>query len=204
MKVVAVSQRVDVCGESLERRDALDQNIIRFLFSCGFIAVPIPNLFKMAISTDQNSEYFGYFTKKIKPHAFVLSGGPNIGDFPERDKTELAIMTYAEKRKLPLLGICRGMQMMAFKDGINPSSVVGHVGIRHNLYGEICGETNSYHNFGVPECPESYRVIARSNDKTIEAIRHKSLPWEGWMWHPEREVAFAKRDKERLKLLFSK
>jgi putative glutamine amidotransferase len=45
-------------------------------------------------------------------------------------------------------------------------------------------------------------VIARSEDGSIEAIRHTSLLWEGWMWHPEREETFASHDIRRLKMLF--
>ena len=36
----------------------------------------------------------------------------------------------------------------------------------------------------------------------IEAIRHATLPWEGWMWHPEREPVLHRQDIERLKALF--
>ena len=44
MKVVAISQRVDIVRENQEHRDGLDQNLIRFLFACGFLAVAIPNI----------------------------------------------------------------------------------------------------------------------------------------------------------------
>ena len=44
MKIVAVSQRVDVLQDKKERRDALDQNIGPFLIACGFFAIPVPNI----------------------------------------------------------------------------------------------------------------------------------------------------------------
>ena len=47
-------------------------------------------------------------------------------------------------------------------------------------------------------CPQGYRVLARSADGGIEAIQHDHLPWEGWMWHPERETPFRAADGQRL------
>jgi putative glutamine amidotransferase len=41
--------------------------------------------------------------------------------------------------------------------------------------------------------------LAKSEDGSIEAMVHKSLPWEAWMWHPEREVVFFKNDIDRFK-----
>ena len=42
-----------------------------------------------------------------------------------------------------------------------------------------------------------YEILAESEDGIIEAISHKKLPWEGWMWHPEREEQFVTNDKNR-------
>jgi putative glutamine amidotransferase len=38
-------------------------------------------------------------------------------------------------------------------------------------------------------------------DGVIEAIRHEQFPWEGWMWHPEREEVFNMIDTLRMKRL---
>ncbi len=203
MKVVAISQRVDLIKPRGEYRDSLDQNIINFLFLCGFIAVPVPNV---PNSFPENLKVVGHielYMEKIEPHAVVLSGGNDIGNNVGRDHTELKMLTYAKEKKLPLLGICRGLQMMAYKAGTVPTPLVGHAGTRHKISGEISGEVNSYHNLGILDCPKGYKVISRSDDNSIEAIKHRELPWEGWMWHPERELGFVKRDVARLKLLFN-
>ena len=47
-------------------------------------------------------------------------------------------------------------------------------------------------------CPNDYHVLARSEDGEIEAIHHDKYPWEGWMWHPEREENFDERDLKKL------
>ena len=92
---------------------------------------------------------------------------------------------------------------MAYKTGINLKPVKGHRGTRHKLTGEIRGTVNSYHNFCISDCPDGYRIIARSEENSIEAIKHLELPWEGWMWHPEREFEFSEQDMKRLQSLFN-
>lgn len=93
--------------------------------------------------------------------------------------------------------------MMAHWAGVGLRPVEGHVQTRHPLSGEVTGKVNSYHVFSLIGCPRGFEVLARSVDGEIEAIRHLSLPWEGWMWHPEREAAFAAHDIQRLKALFA-
>lgn len=92
--------------------------------------------------------------------------------------------------------------MMGHWAGARLHPVQGHIGTRHCLSGKIAGEANSYHGFSLANCPEGFEVIAESEDGEIEAIRHLALPWEGWMWHPEREVDFSERDIQGIKTLF--
>lgn len=194
MKIVAVSQRVDHYPDRNETRDALDQRLAAFVAICGHVPVPVPNALGGAIRD---------WLTVVQPAAVVLSGGNDIGQCAERDNTEFALLTYAQERHLPVLGICRGMQMIAHWAGTGRHPVQGHVRTRHCLSGEITGEANSYHGFALAACPTGFEVLARSEDGEIEAIRHQSLPWEGWMWHPEREPNFSEHDIQRLKALFS-
>jgi gamma-glutamyl-gamma-aminobutyrate hydrolase PuuD len=193
MKVVAISQRVDQLPDRNETRDALDQRLAAFISSCGYVPVPVSNALGGAIRE---------WLTVVQPAAVVLSGGNDILQFIDRDDTELALLAHAQERQLPVLGICRGMQMMAHWAGAGLHPVQGHVRTRHRLVGEITGEVNSYHGFALAACPNGFEVLALSEDYEIEAFRHQSLPWEGWMWHPEREATFAERDIQRLKALF--
>lgn len=194
MTLVAVSQRVDALLARNEMRDALDQRLIAWLKISGFMPIPVPNGLGNTLID---------WLVLLRPAAIVLSGGNDIGQCIERDETELTLLTYAEENQLPLLGICRGMQMIAHRAGASLHPVTGHKRTRHRLSGVISGEVNSYHEYSLSDGPDGFEVLARSEDGAIEAIRHLSLPWEGWMWHPEREVRFASENIHRIKSLFS-
>ena len=62
---------------------------------------------------------------------------------------------------------------------------------------------NSYHNYGLAECPQGFNVIAYAEDGEIEAILSPELRWEAWMWHPEREQPFQLEHIERIRKLFA-
>lgn len=203
MRLVAVSQRVDTFPERNESRDALDQRLITLLLVAGFIPAPVPNGLHRTLPDGRlDPEALDAWLAAVKPQAFVLSGGNDVGQCRERDLTEGWLLDHASRHQKPLLGICRGMQMLAHWAGVELSAIQGHVRTRHRLTGEIVGEVNSYHGFSLATCPLDFKVLARSEDGEIEAIRHQSLPWEGWMWHPEREESFAARDLQRIKALF--
>jgi putative glutamine amidotransferase len=205
LKTVAVSQRIDDYPERNERRDALDQNLSSFLITSGFIPISVPNrLTKQVVEPSaENQNELGSWLEIFNPNAILLSGGNDVGSCIDRDCTEKGLIDFASKRNLPVLGICRGMQMMATLAGSNLREVSGHVRTRHILQGGvISGEANSYHDMSLDSCPSGYHVLATSEDGEIEAIRHDEYPWEGWMWHPEREERFDVRDVKRLRNLF--
>jgi len=191
---VAVSQRVDLIDAIGETRDALDRNLARWLAQCGVLAFPVPN----GLAAPELDAWLAV----LAPTAVVLSGGNNIGACPERDATESRLLAWAECHRLPLLGICRGMQMLGVAAGGSLCAVAGHVRTRHRIgTAGLPDEVNSFHDWSLASCPPGYRPLAMAEDGALEAIRHETLPWEGWMWHPERETPFAALDRERFMAL---
>ena len=208
-KIVAVSQRVEIAESYNEWRDVLDQNLIDWVLQSGFLPVPIPNNLVDLNLSNKSQLNLDNWLCAFKIDAVLLSGGNNIGDIDNRDLTERYLLTWAEKHMKPVLGICRGMQMMGVYAGGNLIKVEGHVNTRHKLqikkkYSELLPKTvNSYHNLVIEYCPPGFEILAESEDGNIEAMKHKELPWDGWMWHPEREHPFSDIDIKHLEVLFN-
>ena len=133
MKIVAVSQRVDFISTRKEFRDSLDQRLISFLLSASFIPVPVPNGLLIQTRKETNPDLLKYWLQNVLPSAIALSGGNDIGLFSLRDRTEYLILDYALEKKIPVLGICRGMQIMSRWAGTKLKRVEGHIRKRHNL-----------------------------------------------------------------------
>lgn len=210
--IIALTQRVDSNSNTGEKRDATDQNLSRWLIEAGFLPVPVPNsLVKIESGkTIHNNQQLilNKWIEMIRPKALVLSGGNDIDECKERDATESYLLSWADKHRIPALGICRGLQMMASWAGGNVIEVDGHIRTRHELVYEgpdtnFPKTVNSFHRWAPRECPPHFRIMARCRDGMIEAIAHKHLRWEGWMWHPERELPFSPKDTQRLKKLFN-
>lgn len=199
MKLLLASQRIHEFPEVGERRDTLDQRFISFFHTCGYMIAPIPN-FPSINSVD---DFLAKFLERLMPDGIVISGGDNIGVHAERDLTEFELLTYAKKRNVPVLGICRGMQLLGVYEGVKLITVRDHTRVRHMLHGEYQDEVNSYHNHALEGCPTEYSVLAKSLDGSVEAITHKKRNWHGWMWHPERESEFQESDINRVKNIFN-
>jgi gamma-glutamyl-gamma-aminobutyrate hydrolase PuuD len=156
--------------------------------------------------------------------AVVLSGGPDIdpqmyGAMPQsntvgvdrrRDEAELAIAVAAMKHDLPVLGICRGAQMMNIACGgtlyQHLPDVVGHSGHKGSAPGEfaaheviVCPDSRldkiigpsrsvlSRHHQGLAQLGAGLRAAAVAHDGSVEAIEHVSRRslYLGVLWHAE-------------------
>ena len=129
---------------------------------------------------------------------------------PERDAAELAYARLAVERDLPVLGICRGLQVLAVAFGGAlwqdiPTQVDGAIKHRqeapadypthpvviepgtrlHALLGTP-RQVNSRHHQGVKRVPPGWVASAHSPDGVIEAMEHPGRTFVlSVQWHPE-------------------
>jgi N5-(cytidine 5'-diphosphoramidyl)-L-glutamine hydrolase len=189
LNTVAITQRVSIIPKYAERRDCLDQAWPRFLQACGLLPLVLPNVTEVALRLCAGTQLAG----------IVLTGGNDLaelgGDAPERDAVENALLDMAQQRNLPVLGVCRGMQVIQRRCGVALRRVEGHVTARQTI--TIDGQrqdVNAYHCFGGFESLAPLRTWAVADDGVVKAIRHDAHPVIGIMWHPERNAPFAATD----------
>jgi gamma-glutamyl-gamma-aminobutyrate hydrolase PuuD len=197
MRTLLVSQRQDRVSGRNEVRDSLDSQLVLFLSQLGFIPLPVPN----------NLSSVKDFFREIRPAGLVLSGGNTLGENPDRDATENQLLELARDARLPVLGICRGMQMLNHFEGGTLQRIAGHLGKRHEITSQRTASfnrvVNSFHDYAINELAKEFTVEATSSDGIIEAISHVEVPWLGIMWHPERENPFDEADKTLISSFFS-
>ncbi len=207
MKKIILTQRVDYKKEYEEHRDAIDQNLIKLIRQLKCLPYTIPNnLFSKKDSNQEKKNIIDSWVSNMNFSGIILSGGNDLGEYSSRDTTELLLLEYAKNNKIPVLGICRGMQLMAQFFGTGLVKVKNHVAVKNSLKFEenilFPKIVKCFHNYAISSCPKGFKINARSEDGNIEAISHNSLPFEGFMWHPEREYPFLKEDIIRIKKLF--
>jgi putative glutamine amidotransferase len=198
-RLIGLTQRVEVTPHG-ERRDALDQAWAPLIQSLGFQPVPLPNL-RLNIEA---------YLDDLNLSGIILTGGNDLSSLPhpetpapERDEAEAAILSYACQHRLPVLGVCRGMQVINHYFGGSLTPVSGHVRTRHRIIPkedalwEQVFEVNSFHHYGIlPETlADTLAIWGVCDDGSIEAVRQSEGRIYGVMWHPEREAALAPHDR---------
>ena len=186
---IGISLRITNAQNYVEKRDSISHDWPVFLEQLGFSPLLIPNTIS-DIPT---------FLDEMKISGLILSGGDNIGDDNVRDKTENMILDYAVSHNVPLIGICRGMQVINtfFGGKIQSTNNSDHVKndhfvniTNHSLFKNEQIQVNSFHHniITLSNLGKNLSTFAISkNDNTIEGLIHNELPIFGVMWHPERE-----------------
>ena len=189
---IGISLRVTNAEQYSEIRDALSHDWPLIFEKMNIFPVLIPN----AISN------VGEFLEKMQLDGFLLSGGDNIGDNVDRDKTEQEIIRFGLEYNLPIFGVCRGMQAINdyFNGGIETLTNSKHVEKPHSIkiinsnFSSLLKtssiEVNSYHNNIIKQDilgDELEPFALSSEDETIEGFFHRKFPIIGVMWHPERD-----------------
>lgn len=191
---------------------------IYILEKAGALPILLP-IYKNCEDSDWK-EYLGTLD------GILISGGHDVGPehygqsakgycgtiIPERDRQDLEIARYAMyEAKKPVLGICRGIQIMnvaaggtLYQDLEIEGKYEHHFGdkyprnypwqcmklaegsILESIYGKSEVWVNSFHHQAVREPGKGFEVIATSQDGVIEAIVQEDHPFSvGVQWHPE-------------------
>ncbi|TRW50198.1 glutamine amidotransferase [Aliidiomarina halalkaliphila] len=210
---IAVTQRVEFISAYLETRDCLDQAWSRLLEDLGILTIPIPNSLKDPVA----------WLKKIDIDGVIFSGGNDLCSLPgakntsqARDSTEKKLLNYLSTTEIPVLGVCRGMQMIHHYLGGQLIPVKNHAGAEHNI--KLLGkphemlqagyksneQVNSFHTWGISfdTLPEKLCPLADDESGQIEAFKHLRLPWWGIMWHPERKSNVQMKDRKLIEHIF--
>jgi carbamoyl-phosphate synthase small subunit len=118
-----------------------------------------------------------------------LSNGP--GD-PIRCNKTIEIVQRAMKKQKPIFGVCLGSQMLALAAGAKTYKLpFGHRGQNQpciDLETKKCYITSQNHGYAIDEntLPADWKVIFRNlNDRSVEGIAHKTLPFYSVQFHPE-------------------
>jgi putative glutamine amidotransferase len=145
---------------------------------------------------------------------------------PARDELESAALGLALERDLPVLGICRGCQLLnvyfggtLYQDlptqrpGTGVHEQPGWAGGSHDvrvqpgsrLHGIVAGPElwlNSFHHQAIRDVAPGLEVVALADDGVVEAVEARDHAWViGVQWHPERHEASAP-DGDPDRLLF--
>lgn len=189
---IGISSRIVKSTNYNEKRDAISHDWPPFLEKINSNMVFIPNTLT----------HVEDFLNDFCINAIILSGGDDIGDDLERDVTEKKILDFAIKNKIPLFGVCRGMQVINkyFGGYLEKNYTSFHVGTPHDV--DLINQNlklklnknslmvNSFHNNIITTSTlgkELEPFAITKKDQTIEGFFHKTLPIVGVMWHPERD-----------------
>lgn len=120
---------------------------------------------------------------------------------PDRDRAELLLLERFTRARKPVLGICRGMQVInVFFGGTLVQDLPGHGQAAgrdrlhrvrtapsplNDLYGrEVI--VNSAHHQAADRLGGGLQAVQWTANGTVEAVVHRALPVWGVQWHPER------------------
>ena len=110
-----------------------------------------------------------------------------------RKKLDLSLIKFALKKRIPILGVCYGFQVIAEMYGYKLKKKSGHVKTSHkininlNYIGENTLKVNSFHNYVIKNLPKFFNKISKSSDGTIELAYSNKKKILCTMFHPERK-----------------
>lgn len=208
---IALTMRVVSAEGYNEPRDAISHDWILMLKKKGWEPILIPNVLKDPVS----------FVKDVGIKAIIFSNGEDIHPSRyggcisatkynyslERDSTEFALLEWAHSQNIPIMAVCRGLQVVNVYFGgsivheiekVVSSGSLRHVATTHdieiidpstrNFFKKNKGRVNSYHRHGIlgSNLGSGLVPFAKTADGVIEGFYALNKPVLAVQWHPER------------------
>jgi putative glutamine amidotransferase len=189
----------------------IPNNYVRAVDEAGgrpLLVPPVEDGIEEALDAVQGLVFSG--GSDLDPDYYAAEAHPEtFGVHPERDRAELELMNAALDRDMPVLGICRGIQVLNVARGgdlhQHLPEIVGHEGHKHDPPGvfidhdvaiepettlaTILGRRHavkSHHHQGLDALGEGLRVSAHAEDGSVEAVEDPARRFAlGVLWHPE-------------------
>lgn len=150
----------------------------------------------------------------IDPRVYNGESHPTIYNIdPERDRSEISLAQMALATEIPILGICRGLEVLVVATGgsLIPhlpdkfGEIIAHraeqtLATEHTVkinpdtrLAQILGTLEvpvvSWHHQAAGSIPSQWRIAAKAPDGVIEALEHEDRPWTiALQWHPEMSI----------------
>jgi len=143
--------------------------------------------------------------RDIDPSLYTADGRHERTDEPDaaQDAHDLEVTRAAVTMQLPLLAICRGMQMLnvalggtliqhlpedgIHRDGLHTVDLDEGTAVSRAM-GSTTVVVSSYHHQAVDRVGAGLRVTGRATDGCIEVLEHESAPVLAVQWHPEDDA----------------
>ena len=213
-KVVAVSaaRRTDAGRE----RVAVNIAYVRALIGAGLVPLLVPPVLDADAACAALDRVQGVVLtggEDVEPTRYGAPPHPKLGETDAaRDAVELALIAGAARRGLPVLAICRGIQIINVAlggtlyqdlaseragriDHADPS--VRHAlriepeSLLHRTLGTVTASVNSRHHQAIRDLAPALRATAWADDGVIEGAERRdgAAPWTlAVQWHPEDDV----------------
>jgi len=195
-KKIGITLKVLEHPEHDEIMTCIDVEWINLLLSLDFIPTLIPLT---------SIEHTCLIWNDLELNGLILSGGNTLSVvekdeseknvYLERDIFEKSLLEMAIKKDIPVLGVCRGLQVINtyFNGGLVRFD--GQIGKRQKIISlkkndfKFPEEVTCYHNYIVTSDLLGDELIPLAHDinGNIQALSHSTHKVLGLMWHPERE-----------------
>ena len=207
MNNILITQRIIEHSAYPETREALD-------VQWGAFFSKFENVTLIPILTQSPIEKY----LSLDPKGVIISGGNDLegNSLADRIRKEhnIELIRFSRDNRIPLLGICYGMQLINeyFGGTLKKCNVPRHVKVKHlidihsNFFQAYYGgkiNVNSFHQYNIDSLGADFIVDASCSEHEIEAISHRDEHIKGIMWHPERCVPFAPEDQVFINAFFN-